>query len=317
MELFTVTLPQSMEHEAANFVKMLEDCVCKDLHIEAAEEPNGQLIQFTLLSEINGSRINCMGLLPNFRLSEHSPVVYRAASKAIAEFIISHMETQILATIIRRKYRNSYSAEAHLIEKYCHELLHGKEWDGLGTKFLDADRQRRKTKVADEIKSFLQENSRLDLTGLTTFRLRLYRKELTEIVEYALDEYVLDKQYQEFISLLKYFVGLQDSKVPIVHLVHKGNHEFVMYNDKFQLFEPKPHSDRLVAEMLETEMNIEDMVISSLIAVSPKHIMIHTRQPDMQVIRTIETIFDNRVSVCMQCSACNPCFEAFNNGVQP
>jgi hypothetical protein len=57
--------------------------------------------------------------------------------------------------------------------------------------------------------------------------------------------------------------------------------------------------------MLETEMNIEDMVISSLISVSPKHITIHTRQPDMQVIRTIETIFDQRVTICERCVSCS------------
>ena len=56
--------------------------------------------------------------------------------------------------------------------------------------------------------------------------------------------------------------------------------------------------------MLETEMNIEDMVISSLISVSPKQITVHTRQPELQVIRTIETIFDGKVNVCVQCSSC-------------
>ncbi|WP_042165216.1 putative sporulation protein YtxC [Paenibacillus gorillae] len=314
MELFTVTLPSALEHEASGLAQLMNDYAANDLHIEA--KTNEPLIQFKLLK--NGEpHVSCHALLPHFQLAEHSQSVYLSASRAIAEFIVARMEPQILAVTIRRQYKGNYAVDAPMIEKYCHELLHGKEWDGLGTKFLDADRQRRKTKVADEIELFLQENTWLDLTGLTTFRLQHYRKELAEIVEYALDEYVLDKQYQEFISLLKYFVGLQESKVPIVHLVHKGNHEFVMYNDKFQLFEPKPHSDRMVAEMLETEMNIEDMVISSLIAVSPKSIMVHTRQPDMQVIRTIETIFDNRVSVCTQCSACSPSFETINDGIQP
>lgn len=312
MELFTVILPLNIGQSATELVKLMTDST-NDLHI--ADDSGEKVIRFKLLSE---QLISCEAVLPYFQLTEHSPSVYHSASKALAEFIVIHMEPLILAAIIRRKYKDNYAADGPVIEKYCHDLLHGTEWDGLGTRFLDADRQRRRTKVADEIERYLQENTSIDLTGITTFRLQPYRKELSEIVEYALDEYVLDKQYQEFISLLKYFVGLQESKVAIVHLVHKGNHEFMLYNEKFLPFEPKPHSDRLVAEMLETEMNIEDMVISSLIAASPKHIMIHTTQPDMQVIRTIETIFDKRVSVCAHCSDCTPCFDGINNGlIQP
>ncbi|MCK9862405.1 putative sporulation protein YtxC [Paenibacillus sp. ATY16] len=310
MELFTVTLPSNMEQSAAQLAALMAEYTTNDLHIAHIEE---DAIQYTLLSD---KEISCQAILPYFQLANHSQSVLQAASKALAEFIVTDMEPLILAAIIRRKYRNNHAIDAPVIEKYCHELLHGTEWDGLGTRFLDADRQRRKTKVAEEIDRYLQENSVLHLDGLTSFRLLPYRTELAEIVDYALDEYVLDKQYQEFISLLKYFVGLQESKVPIVHLVHKGSHDFVLFNEKFQPFEPKPHSDKLVAEMLETEMNIEDMVISSLIAVSPKHIMIHTRQDDMQVIRTIETIFDNRVSICTQCPACSPCFEG-NGTIQP
>lgn len=313
MELFTVTLPSNVERSAASLAARMAEYTNADLHIAAEDE--GKVIQFNLLTD---NHIGCEAILPDFRLADHSRAVFRSASRAIAEFVVTEMETQILSSIIKRKYKDNYSQDGPVIEKYCHELLHGSEWDSLGNKFLDADKQRRRSKVADEVDKYLQENTTLHLEGLITFRLELYRKELSEIVEYALDEYVLDKQYQEFISLLKYFVGLQESKVPVVHLVHKGSHDFVMYNETFQVFEPKPHSDRLVAEMLETEMNIEDMVISSLIAVCPKHIMIHTRQPDMQVIRTIETIFDKRVSICAQCTACNPTFEGINNGlIQP
>ncbi|MFF2480707.1 putative sporulation protein YtxC [Paenibacillus sp. NPDC058071] len=313
MELFTITLPASIEQALAKLTALLTDSISDDLH--KAQGSSRALIRYT---PHTGEIVSCEAILPHFQLASHGTAVYRSAAKAVAEFIVTEMEPHILSAIIRRKYREHYAVDAPMIEKYCHELLHGSEWDGLGTKFLDADKQRRKLKVSEEIEHYLQGHTSLHLDGFTMFRLQPYRKELAEIVDYALDEYVLDKQYQEFISLLKYFVGLQESKVPLVHLVHKGNHEFVMYNEKFQPFEPKPHSDRMVAEMLETEMNIEDMVISSLIAVSPKQIMIHTRQSDMQVIRTIETIFDNRVSVCLQCVDCSPCFDVANNGlIQP
>ncbi|RJX39314.1 sporulation protein [Paenibacillus pinisoli] len=298
MDLFRIAMHDEETVECLQ--SLLEEQVNADLH-RSARESSLPLVQFVKEKEA----VRCTAQLPQFQLKADGPFLYKSAAGAVAEYVISHMEPGLLSSIIRKKYQGNPSMDAVVIEKYCHDLLHGKEWEGLGHRFQEADRARRKGKIADEIEKYLEVETELNLSGLLTFRLRSYRKELTEIVEYALDEYVLDKQYQEFISLLKYFVQLQESKVPLVHLVHKGGHDFMLYNESFQTLEPKPPSDRIVAEMLETEMNIEDMVISSLISVSPKQIMIHTRNPDMQVIRTIETIFDNRVKICVKCPSCS------------
>ncbi|RJE88992.1 sporulation protein [Paenibacillus sp. 1011MAR3C5] len=298
MDLFRIALPD--EESVESLQSLLKEQVNADLHRSARKE-GLLLVQFVN----EKGAVRCVAQLPQFQLKTEGPLLYKSTASAVAEYVVSHMESDLLSAIIRKKYRGHPSMDTVIIEKYCQDLLHGKEWEGLGSRFQEADRSRRKGKIADEIEKFLEVETELNLYGLLTFRLHTYRKELTEIVEYALDEYVLDKQYQEFISLLKYFVQLQESKVPLVHLVHKGGHDFMLYNDNFQTLEPKPPSDRIVAEMLETEMNIEDMVISSLISVSPKQIMIHTRHPDMQVIRTIQTIFDSRVKVCVKCPSCS------------
>ncbi|QAY68259.1 putative sporulation protein YtxC [Paenibacillus protaetiae] len=310
MELFTITLHSGAEGAIVALQGLLAQYAAKDLH--KFPEANEQLVHFELIDK---HRVRCTAVLPQFRLADHSAALYRSASQALAEYVVHYMESDLLTNTIRRKYRNHESDMAVIIP-YCHQLLYGSDADGLGVKFQEADKRRRKNKVAEEIEPYLQEYTDLNLNGFALFRLRAYRNELEEIVEYALDEYVLDKQYQEFISLLKYFVCLQETKVPEVHLVHKGGHEFELLNERFQALEPKPHTDRVVAEMLEAEINIEDMVISSLIAVSPKVITIHTRQPDAQVIRTIETIFDSRVQICAGCVSCSQRLDEMDH-VQP
>lgn len=301
MELFTVSLPANLDHSVDKLRMLLSERVLDVLHRDSGSGP-AAAVEFHVISD---TRIRCEAVLPYFQLQTDGPVIYKAASKAIAEYIVNELELELLKSIISKKYRDQLTTDAEMISKYCHELLYGKDWEGLGARYHEADRARRQSKVAEEIEKYLNEETKLNISGLTTFRLKAYRNELTEIMEYARDEYLLDKQYQEFISLLKYFVLLQETKVSMVHLLHKGGHEFSLYNASFQAIETKPSSDRIVAEMLETEMNIEDMVISSLISISPKHITIHTRQPEMQVIRTIETIFDQRVTVCVQCASCS------------
>lgn len=299
--MFSVTLQASLHDGVDKLKQQLLTGLIHELHMA---DRNGAppLVDVHMKSR---ESIGCKGILPQFKLQEHGPAIYEAAAGIIAEFVIKELEPLLLSRIIRKKYSSNPTIESSVIEKYCHDLLFGSEWDGLGKRFHDADRARRKNKIADELHQYLQMDTELNLKGFLTFRMPSYRSELTEIVEYAMDEYVLDKQYQEFISLLKYFVQLQETKIPLVHLLHKGGHDFIMYNETFKLIDPKPQGDRIVAEMLETEMNIEDMVISSLISASPKHINIHTRLPEMGVIRTIETIFDGRVTVCVGCSACS------------
>jgi len=300
MELFTISLPSHCLQSLGKLMSMLAEQADADLHMNLSS--NGQpLVEYAQAAD-NG--IQCVARLPHFQLSVHGSAVYKSAAGVLAEFVVTEMEPGMLSAIIKRKYGSIDEADFNAIEQYCHNILYGKEWDQLGNRFIDADRKRRKSKIADEIDQYLNVNSMLHLHGFANFRLGQYRKELQEVVEYALDEYVLDKQYQEFISLVRYFVGLQETKIDMVHLLHKGGHEFSLYNDSFQPLEPKPPTDRIVADMLEAEMNIEDMVISSLISISPKQITIHTRQPELSVIRTIESIFDKRVKVCVQCGLC-------------
>ncbi len=126
----------------------------------------------------------------------------------------------------------------------------------------------------------------------------------------------MEKQYQDFISLLRYFVGMQDTKTSVVHLFQMDDGQFQLCNSQLLPLEYR-HSDRIVADMLEAEMNVEDRVVSSLIAASPRQILIHTRCSDQQVIRTIESIFGDRVQVCSGCGNCSRFFEQMDAAASP
>ena len=55
-------------------------------------------------------------------------------------------------------------------------------------------------------------------------------------------------------------------------------------------------------ERLDQDMEIEDMVVSTLISVSPARMIIHTRRPELPVIVTLAHIFDNRAEVSLRLS---------------
>ncbi|RAP75420.1 putative sporulation protein YtxC [Paenibacillus montanisoli] len=310
MELFTVSL-LSASREAIDRLHLCLSEEFVELHSDnlAAAVP---YVSFTR-PFYETMEISCLVDLAGFSLAADGPVIYRKAAKAFASYIMSELEPMLLKAIIRKQFRYEESKEIEVLERYCHNILYGTsvpalQVDDTDTAMMHTDRERRMGKVADEIEQFLGSHTRLNLDGFVTFRLAAYWLELKEVVAYAVDEYVMDKQYQEFISLLKYFVRMQEVKLPIVHVLHKGGSEFVLYDQDFQMLETV-QADRIVAEMLESEMNMEDMIVSTLITVSPQQIVIHTRQPDLPVMRTLETIFEHRVRLCCTCGHCNFFFE--------
>lgn len=305
MELFRIQAAMSSKKNKQQITQLHQLLASKltiKLHNDIADATEGSVFQCQLE---NDEMIVCLPQLPQFQLAIHGSNIYEAAAAIVAEFIVEQLETQIMAEMIGRKYGSYSKADRESILQFSQIVLQGEDWDGYGAKFMEADQKRRKKMIAAELFDYWSVESFLLLEGFITFRLASYRQELNEVIEYALDEFVLDKQYKEFIDLLKYFVYLQETKQEIVHLFHYSGQDFTLYDNQFEPITVENTSDAIVAEMIETEMNMNDMVLSSLIAVSPAKIMIHTKVPQQQIIRTIVAIFENRVTICSKCTHCS------------
>jgi trimethylamine:corrinoid methyltransferase-like protein len=61
----------------------------------------------------------------------------------------------------------------------------------------------------------------------------------------------------------------------------------------------------VVARIADQELEMEDIVVSTLISLSPSRIVIHTRDPEVVIISTIRRIFGERVELCLLCPHCN------------
>lgn len=231
--------------------------------------------------------------------NERKPLV-EVVGAATAQYMMDMYEKELVRSLIADEYGYDEADELAAIEAYCWhnpDLIEQQETD-LGAR-------KRLSLIKDEVTRYLEQHPLLHMEGFVRFRLHRYIEHLREIVEYAIDEYTADKQYEEFISLLKYFVYIQDAKIPVAHLIHKGANDFILLNDKMEPIETK-QLDQFVVEMIDKEINYEDMIVSTLITVSPQNVYIHTRNPEMQVIKTIKQIFEDRATVCTTCPRCIP-----------
>lgn len=219
--------------------------------------------------------------------------LYRTFGRVMAEFVLQDLKRDLITKCIRHKYRSFDPEELEKLESYCMDIIQ-EEAKAPGHQ---QKREAKQSDVAERFSSYVAEHDFLHLEGFIRFRMKDYCAELEAVMDYAADEWLVERQYQEFISILKYFVCSQEIKRPAVHIYHCQGSEFVVLDEQFRPIETCA-DDRLVVETVDREINLEDMIISTLITVSPKTVYIHTKEPDMQVIRTIRMIYEERAVLC-------------------
>jgi putative sporulation protein YtxC len=152
---------------------------------------------------------------------------------------------------------------------------------------------------------YFENSDNIILDGFVNFRLKDYVRDLEEIVDRAVDDFLMEREYREFIRLLRYFVDIQDPKFDTIHVI-------VGYDSKYTLLDDSRKEitndciQEFVNEISEGEINYDDLLVSSLITLAPKRIVIHyTGQfKNKELLETIKNVFLGKVIICNGCEIC-------------
>ena len=159
--------------------------------------------------------------------------------------------------------------------------------------------------IIEKIKTCLEENEEINIKGFITFRMKELREGIEEIIDKVVEEYMVEKEYKEFVKLLKYFVDIQESKIEKINIyIHEGGGYELKDgygNDIFNEF-----MKELSECKIDTEAKIEDIIISGLITNAPKQVIIHHKENclNAEFIETIVNVFGDRVFYCTGCTNC-------------
>lgn len=151
---------------------------------------------------------------------------------------------------------------------------------------------------------FLRENNKLYLKGFITFRLKKYISELEKTVDTVINDYLIEKEYSEFVSLLKFYVNTEDSKIDEVHLIYNTEKPILLDKEKNII---KTDINLLNAKYLsDISFSSLDMVLNTLLNLIPQKIYLHLMNEEIdEFINTLQLIFENRVQICRDCNICN------------
>lgn len=163
-----------------------------------------------------------------------------------------------------------------------------------------------KSKILQSLTDYLSNNNEINLSGFILFRLKDYLIELNETIEKAVEDFLVDKEYNEFIKLLKYFVDIQESKSDIVHVVFDEETKFKLYDQHNRLLN-NDYIKNVAIELSENNINQDDLLISALITMAPSEIIVHKISilKSSEIIKTLEKIFPDRIHCCNSCEWCS------------
>ncbi|MDN5348116.1 MAG: hypothetical protein PWP65_1680 [Clostridia bacterium] len=258
---------------------------------------------FTLQVSLHQWQLGGFNFLRLILNGRPSPKVRKNFQEQVAEivaaFIVHCWEKALLTGMLSNLYEDLEDKEIEEICERARSILERGE-----ASFFQS-RQWRGEPIAVELKNYFQEHSYLNIDGFIRFRLPDYYLELERALEEALDEFLLEKEYDEFIRLLRYFVDAQEIRVDKVHVV-------LMPGGGFQLYDGEDRNlngdylQGFVVDMGETEINYEDLLISALITIAPRQIVLHAADKGRHrnAINTIKSVFGDRVLACTGCKRC-------------
>lgn len=208
--------------------------------------------------------------------------------------VIDELEESFLKKILLKNYFYFNTKEREHIIGLCYDIfaenfneIFDKKYNSLIKVFSD----------------YISENKSIVLTGFLNFRVKNYLSILENIVDDAVNTFVLEKEYFEFVSLLKMYINSQKSSCEFVHLVYNNELSILLDENKNiinisdDIFKAKYLSD--------ITFSSNDYALNGLLTLLPKKIYIHLIDNCVdEFIHTLGLIFENRVEICTDCNIC-------------
>ncbi|NGQ94475.1 hypothetical protein G3578_04690 [Brevibacillus sp. SYP-B805] len=223
-------------------------------------------------------------------------IVRAFVALALAEWVVRVVEPACVALCVRNEPRaiGEWEKLKPYVLRVLNESAYGEASIGKNTL--------RKSRLYRTFFAYLLENSEVHLHGFVRFRLKEYRQELAEAVAEAIDDYLEDQQYQEFIELLRFFVSTQESRRETIHIVPLEGNRFALYDESglpLQL-----EGLEAYVGMRDAPDRTDDLLLSALISLAPHKIVFHQAEGRQALAQTLHSIFEDGFSYCSACAHC-------------
>lgn len=157
--------------------------------------------------------------------------------------------------------------------------------------------------ISNTFYDYFSNNKYVILDGFVNFRLKEYIKSLDSVVDMCVNKFIIDREYNEFISVLKSYIATTPCCSKVVHLIYH-HQESILLDDKKDIIE---FNNNLAYQKYLSDISFSsnDLALNLLLTLLPQKLYIHVLDEEDDFINTLKLIFDSRVYICTDCDLCN------------
>ena len=216
--------------------------------------------------------------------------------------------SSILTDTILRFYENRMLKRLLEYNYFYFNNLEKKEIINIASSFIENDtitKEDNYFSIYYSVMDYIKTNKALVLDGFVNFRLQNYMKNLDYIIDISVNKYITDKEYNEFVSMLKLYVSITPPKASLVHLIYLNGESILL--DKNKNIIPIDTDDSVfnAKYLSDITFSSNDYVLNALLNIIPKRLIIHLNdnKPD-EFISTLKLVFEKKAEICNGCEMC-------------
>lgn len=208
-------------------------------------------------------------------------------SDLLTSLIFDNFEHNILKKIILHNYFYFDSLEVNKVLNICEKLL------------CDSDEfsfENRYDILCNNFYNYISSNNKLYLNGFLFFQNKKYFKYLNDSVDIAVNKFIIDREYLEFISLLKIYINSHCSNIGLVRLYYDSS-KSTLFDENNNIINVTDDSFDM-KYLSDISFSSNDYILNALLTLIPKKIIIHLSDNSIdEFINTLSLIFENRIII--------------------
>ena len=232
--------------------------------------------------------------------SDMTAMLKAAVSERLASLILNDYKDAMFNRVISANYFYFTPSEKKEILQKAVSYLNHKRSDGVYNHKL-------KNIIYNKLREYFEGENEIIVDGFVAFRLNDYKREMEGIIDRAVDDYLIDREYKEFVSLLKYFISLQPSLFNKINVAADEAGNYTLFDDEGNVVRVD-FIDELNCDYLCHDLTGDDLLISRLITIAPKSLTVHNREyiKNKELLNTMLNIFESKMTFCGGCELCAP-----------
>lgn len=209
-------------------------------------------------------------------------------SEILSYLVINNYEEAIIKRLIFTNYFYFDNQERSVILEITLNLLSESEFE------LTNNRQ---NLLHEAFYNYLLENNKIVLDGFINFRLKEYLNCLNSAIDDSVNQFIVEREYWEFISLLKIYINSESPSIEQVHLIY-NNSECSLLDENLNIIDINADAFN-VKYLSDITFSSNDYALNTLLNLVPKKIYIHLSDSIAdEFITTIQLVFEGRVEIC-------------------